>query len=471
MITRNNMKRFKKIPAIAALILVAGSALGSADECHFPMKLGVKILDYNTICRMGDTPVAVGDDEDEGPGPNPVPKGKRDGTERCYDHNGKKVKAEFLWHKGELQKGWAFVSTNQKIDFTAKDGTLHGIARVYSKKGDLSCEIPFDHGIANGVVREFYPSGALKTVYIVEKANKTGKGEVAFDKDGEIIQLSCGPQPVHPKDAEWCGRNGKEATVEISGRRGGATRLTHRDGKLVQTEVTDKEGQRLAKIFTEPGNDRQYEQKEYFATGRLRRSFSINNGKTVGKYLLYAESGALLDEVRFSDKEKPLEHKSYYLNGKLKSHAAKFEAAAKDAAETASGKKKRSGRAEDDQFFVLKSYHDNGVIEHEGIYTTAYEGMDKDRPVWEFSRPHGMVRNYNEDGSLAFEGNYQNGRAEGLLRNINSKGIKTDEVYRQGTLQSRKQFDAGDKLLLEEEFFEDGSRSKSIRHDENAEKI
>lgn len=456
--------RLKYLAALAALIPLSGAPSHAADECHFPMRLGSKILDDNSFCRMADAPVSpsANNDDDDGPKGNPVPKGKRDGLERCYDHSGKTVKAEFHWRKGDLQKGWVIISTDQKVEFTAKGGTLHGPARVYSRKGELSCEIPFDHGEATGILREFYPDGSLESAYLVKEAKNADKGGISFDKSGNLVGLSCASQSVHPKDVEWCGRNGKTATVEIPGLKGASIRLTHRDGKLVQMQRTEKDGRRSVATYPEPGNNKRFDLQEYFANGKLKRSHSKNDGRTVGAYALYAESGALLDQVRFNDEERPLEHKSYYLNGKLKSHAVRVENANATAGAD-SGRKKKQRRSDEGDLFTLKRYYDNGTLEHEGVFSKAHEGRNGDRPVWEFSRPQGTVRDYNEDGSLAFEGNYDNGRAEGLQLRIDDKGVKTEEAYRKGTLLSRKQFDAGGKLLLEEEFFEDGSRKKSIR--------
>lgn len=465
--------RLKHVAGMVALTLLAGSWVSAhaADECLFPMRLGSQILDYNSFCRMADAPMgpSAKSDDDDAPKGNPVPKGKRDGLERCYDPSGKMVEAEFHWRKGDLQKGWAVISTGQKMEFSAKGGTLHGTARVYSRKGDLACEIPFNHGEATGILRKFYPDGSLESAYLVERAKEADKGGVSFDKSGNLLGLSCASQSVHPKDAEWCGRNGKAATVEIPGPKGAVINLTHRDGKLVQMERTEKDGRRSVAAYPEPGNNKRFDLKEYFANGTLNRSLSKNDGRTVGAYALYAESGALLDQVRFNDDERPLEHKSYYLNGTLKSHAVRVENQNAPVAAESGVKKKRRWSDEGD-LFTLKRYYDNGTLKHEGVYSKAHEGRNGDRPVWEFSRAHGKVRDYNEDGSLAFEGNYDNGRAEGLQLHIDDKGVKTEEFYRKGMLVSRKRFNAGGKLLLEEEYFEDGSRKKAIRHDEKAEK-
>lgn len=417
------------IASTVSIMLLSVAASSWAADCSGNFKTIKSWInqkpDNTGKCHMENVP-----NDSEYPADS-IPYKLRNGKELCPKHR-YEMDWEYLWENGKRVSGIYHLGSKSRMTLTYKDSfTPIGPVLIYRNE-KLFCEVPINkEGKPDGIVKEYSPEGKLAHGFRMADGKRKG-GFVEFDKNGGLKSFACEESPVFDGDQERCGFNGKSGVVELKN----GTILTHVKGRLTAKETTSADGSKSVIKFINPGTNEEMEQvTEYGKNGKLYRNFSVKNKNREGKYLEYSDNGKLVVEREYKEGV-PVVEKSYYLNGKLKEH---------------------STRQPDNTSVSKKGYWDNGQLQSEGVFAFKREGYYGSS--WTDIVPVGKISNYAENGSLSEEAYYdKEGKLDGVSIFIDEKGKRTEAVYLKGILTAKKIFSPDNKLELEEEYYEDGSR-------------
>jgi antitoxin component YwqK of YwqJK toxin-antitoxin module len=213
----------------------------------------------------------------------------KSGRIQCYDETGKLISEEEV-RNGEIvgyQRrkdpwgNWSERSTNA-------NGNTQGVAKEFWPDGTLKSEGTYEDGDPVGASRSFHKTGKPARISHSEGAT------LEYDAEGNLKWLTCAARSLLPEDRKPCGFDGEsQTTLHLGG--GRALRVTYRDGKLLAQEEVDAGGAIAATSALEDGVE-------------VRRSFHPN-GKPAGE--LRVVEGWHVEE------------REWYMNGQLKSHTVR----------------------------------------------------------------------------------------------------------------------------------------------------
>jgi antitoxin component YwqK of YwqJK toxin-antitoxin module len=342
-----------------------------------------------------------------------IPYKLRDGREVCEGRDG--IYGEYLWENGRRVSGIRYFHDDIQMKLAFRDSfTPDGPVRIYRDEM-LICEVPVtEEGEPDGLVREYSPAGTLFHGYRMVDGIQEG-GFVKYDEKGNLELFACEAKPAFEGDRERCGFNGAPATVKLPNGR----TFTHLEGRLVsEEEVNQFNGTRTVKTYLSSSEGEDIVKFEvYYKSGALDQRFTKIDGLLDGKFQIFYETGTLGREG-IARSGKIVQFDEFYMNGQ---------------------KKLKARPAADGERCHVMMYSSEGNLEKEGEFRLAHDGS----VAWETR--HGMVRNYNPDGSLADEGRY-----------IDGSPVGTHVVYEDGKKQEIDYIDGKQARLRE--FFEDGSR-------------
>jgi antitoxin component YwqK of YwqJK toxin-antitoxin module len=252
--------------------------------------------------------------------------GLKNGYFKEYDKEGNLLSVE-KYVNGEKEKKSEELSTldiktdywpngKPKIVATYKDGVPEGIRREYDKNGKVEKSYIFKNGkvIAEGIFtdagkreglwKEYYDDGSLKSEGNYKNNNKTGKWKYYYP-NGQL----------------------QETGEYVNGKPEGKWLWYYPSGKLLR-EMNYYEGKPDGEIieYDENGNivlkgeyiEGKKEGKWIYIVGDARQETSYNEDMKNGWERIYSENGNLLFEGKFIDDNPNGEHKWFWPNGKIK---------------------------------------------------------------------------------------------------------------------------------------------------------
>jgi len=370
-------------------------------------------------CHMEKVP-----DDSEYP-EHSIPYKLRNGRELCPRHR-YQMDWEFLWQNGKRVSGIYYLGSESRMILAFKESFIpDGPVRIFRSE-KLVCEVPVNNkGKADGIVKEYSPDGKLLHAFRMSEGKRNG-GFVKYDKQGKLDSFACEDKPVFDGDAERCGFKGRAAVVKLPEGR----TVTHLKGRLTCEEKIGRDGKRTIKEFLYSGTGLEMEKvAEYYKNGKLYQSFSRKAGKLDGEFGEFYDDGTP-SEKGIAEMGRIIDLSQYYKNGTLKLEARLI----------------KNG-----ELCEVRIFNSDGRPDVEGVFKAKRGSV-----AWEI--PHGKVRNYDHEGSLAEEGEYANGKRVGCHTLYLKEGKKEEIDYVAGTAKKLRQFNARGKLMKEFRVFDDGSR-------------
>jgi antitoxin component YwqK of YwqJK toxin-antitoxin module len=366
------------------------------------------------------------------------------GIVRCTDESGKVVREEEYRngvHEGHrMMIGW---DGNKTVDTVNAKGNREGLSRKYNPAGKLVLEEHYKDGSDLGLMRKFNDQGKLIALAWYEGGEKA---RIEYTESGKISELRCGEKSYFAEDREPCGFGGKPSKVELVSSRGQVHRtVVYLNGKKLEQARLDEKGQ-VTESEKISGETRK--KQEFFSDGKPRIEAEYRGHQLHGEEKEYHSSGKLLRVTRWED-GRMLNETQYYLTGERKARA----------------ERKKKG----DTWYVARQlFHDNGRVKDEGVFAerthmSRWEGFLVDR--WAYEAPVGEHRSFFESGQPESVRSYgEDGKEEGLQKTFHANGRpSTEERFAAGVLKSRKAWDGSGKLVVDEEYFEDGSRINRVK--------
>lgn len=288
-------------------------------------------------------------------------------------------------------------------------GNKHGRARVFAPTGQVLRDESYDNGSTVGLALGFHHNGRLARATFHEGAQ--GQGPSAeFTPSGLLRELRCGSRPVLAPavdDARLCGFGGRSEVEMFRDNGKLVARATYVGGRRLRFETLDAEGKPARQ---EEIDGAQLTERSFWPDGvkrREARSTIVDAGRRLDHEQEFAESGALLEERRWTQGELSSEQ-SFYLNGQPRS-------------------KTLHGREGAARTLQSSEYHDNGVLAREGRY-----------------RVEERYRRVQVGAHRAFD-------AAG-------RPIAESVYDERGRLTRERAWDESGQLLRDDAVFEDGSR-------------
>ena len=325
------------------------------------------------------------------------------GIMKCVDRETRKFLREEEYRNGRAigyRKSVDF-SGNTSVGNYNEQGNRDGEFKQFDADGTLIAEERYANGSTVGVQTYFHKNKQVKR----RSFSEPGKGSIAsieYNDRGQLMQLRCADKPLLGEDRALCGFDGKVADVTFYSAKGDvAGQARYENGKRLSMTAFNTQG--AVARSEEAQGDRRIA-RENFPEGSLRlETIIVGNRKESEREL--AKSGQPVRETRWQDGWKS-EETLWYLNGQQRS-------------------KTRWERDGNQVLVKAEEFWDNGKIRARTV-------RDERRG------PVGLQQTFNDAGVL-----------------------ESELTYDQGKLTRRKNFKDG-KLVLEEEYFEDGSR-KSVR--------
>ncbi len=146
------------------------------------------------------------------------------------------------------------------------NGNSDGLARDFYPGGQLKSEGHYEDGDAVGLSKSFHRNGKLAVLRFHEKAGARAAVTIEYDDAGRLHALSCGDKSFLPEDRPLCGHGGKTVETALHGRGGAVVeKRTLRDGRTLGAQGFDEAG-------------RLRDSMETTAKGRISRRY-FENGK------------------------------------------------------------------------------------------------------------------------------------------------------------------------------------------------
>jgi antitoxin component YwqK of YwqJK toxin-antitoxin module len=342
---------------------------------------------------------------------------------RCL--HGGKVVVDFIVKD---RRATGLMRTGDDDDYRVEhlvDGKREGLVEQY-RRGALLRQESMKAGERQWA-KEFADDGKVKR-YTRDFAPRV-RGELDLLPDGRPTSLRCVPEARDDELlAPWCGF-GKERRVElVDGTRKVSRIVTHRDGQLVKEEPGDSAyAARRFATFVDGKLDG--EERSTRKDGTLARSVTWKLGVRDGPEQEYSDDGKkVVLRVDWKADEK-LTSTAFFLNGNRKEQWSR-----------------------DGDRAAKRTWYDLGQLEAE----TAYVRCSSSRGEWCES---GVEKSWFENGKLASETAWQDGRRNGDSRTWFDDGSKrTEETWGDGRRTRLREWDQHGKQLRDDEFEADGSR-------------
>lgn len=328
------------------------------------------------------------------------------GIMKCVDRETRKFVREEEFRNGEP------IGHRKSVDYTGKTSVGNynaqrnrdGDYKELDAEGNLLTEERYANGSLAGMQVYYYKNKQVKR----RSFSEPGKGSLAsieYNERGQIMQLRCADKLLLGDDRAPCGFEGRPAEVTFYNAKGEVTgQARHENGKRLSMTALAGAGV-VARSEEVQGERRTL--RQHHPEGALRLETVVVGNSRVSEREL-AKSGQPIRETRWQD-GRMSEETQWYLNGQTRS---------------------RTRWERDGQQVLVKAeeFWDNGKLKARTV-------RDERRGLV------GLQQAYTESGVLASEATYE-------------KGIVTRrKTYKDGA------------LVLDEEYFEDGSRKSSRKAD------
>ena len=367
------------------------------------------------------TAQAVQDCELNGQAVNPANGGTtagKTGLMRCKDRDSGMLVREQQIQSGAFMGLVRFYEDGKLVKEHSVNarGSMEGRAREFSPTGQVLRDATYEDGHEVGLVRSFYPAGALRRVtFFADAAGE--RASVEFTERGQLSALRCGDKPVLAPvadDARLCGFGHGASKVELFDAKGTLrSRLSYVAGKRVRSEDLYDNGKPATQDEV-VGNRRT--ERRFSSEGIKRReviSLIGERGAVKQREQEFSEKGTLVREQLWNTAGAPLSDTSYYQNGRPRSKSVHGV----------------GGKA---RLIEITEFHDNGQRAAVGRY------LASDR----FSQtPIGAHQRFSDTGVLIAESVYDD----------------------KGRITRERAWDPNGKLERDDDMFEDGSRKAFAR--------
>jgi antitoxin component YwqK of YwqJK toxin-antitoxin module len=320
------------------------------------------------------------------------------GIMKCKDREtGKLVREE------EYRNGRA-VGYRKFIDFQGQtivanyneNGNRDGESKTYDADGTLLAHERYVNGSNVGVQPYDCKNKQIKRLTYSE-ANRSDIANIEYNERGQLTELRCTDRSVIEADRKLCGFD-RAADVDFYNSKGDVVaQARYENGKRVAFKALGSTGT-LARTEEVQGERRVV--RTNFPDGQLRlETTSVGNRKEHERE--FAKSGQPVRETRWLDGRQS-EETLWYLNGQLKS-------------------KTRWQRDGKNVVVATEEFWDNGKPQSRTVRDERYRYL-------------GIQQHFDESGALVGE-----------------------ETYERGVLTRRRDYKGG-RLVLDEQYYEDGSR-------------
>lgn len=359
-----------------------------------------------TALAAGAAHAAVLDCEINGQSVNPAngsTTAGKTGIMKCVERETRKFSREEEYRDGKA------VGYRKSVDFSGNvsvgsynaQGNRDGEFKQYAPDGTLLSEERYANASLTGAQVYYHPNKQVRRRSFSEPPKGT-LASIEYNDRGQLMQLRCADKPLLGDDRRLCGFDGKVSEVTFHNAKGEvAGQARFENGKRLAMTAYGKEGA-VAQSEEAQGDRRTL--RQHFPEGPLRLE-TVVVGKMKQSERELAKSGQKIRETRWDD-GRLAEQTEWYLNGQQKSRT-RWE---RDGSQT---------------LVKAEEFWDNGKL--------------KARTVQDDRRSFiGVQQRYTEAGAL-----------------------ESERTYDKGKLTHRKDYKDG-RLVLDEEYFEDGSR-KSVR--------
>lgn len=352
-------------------------------------------------------------------------QGKEQGKWKYYDDFGR-LKSVRTAKDGQLEDtSWTYYQNGGMDEYNIiRNGKLNGVSQGNHFTGGISGRVGFKDDKRDGVFEVYYENGRLQKKGTYRLDVPEGKFVEYYDNGALSEEYSYVNGKIDGVYKTWY-PNGvlKSEGMIVAGSSNGNWKFYFINGKL------EKEG-----AYKNGAEDGAW--KEYNREGVVVRQCSYAAGWVNGEDVFYDDDGKIWSKIVYN-KAKMMSYEYYDKTGKVISQG------------------KREGKQ-----ISFKSYHPNGVVMREGVYTD--EGMS------------GLWKKWNSLGVLIEEENYVKGVQDGVQKYYHGAGpLKsvfnyTDgqkdgvakEYYLNGKLFKQAAYRQGEQNGYYFEYFPDGTMSE-----------
>jgi antitoxin component YwqK of YwqJK toxin-antitoxin module len=328
----------------------------------------------------------------------------KSGLLRCVDRDSGKLVREERYVDGRplgYRKSVGFDGQVSVGNYNER-GNADGELRTYYPDGTLRSIESYRDGSHAGLSRYLHRNGAVSRLSWSEPGRGT-LAEIGYTERGQLAALRCGPRSLFDEDRKPCGFEG-----------------------AVESDLHDARGEVVAQVRHDQGVRVAF--RTYAAPGVLAGSEDVEGSRTVRRQ--YHPGGALRLETVLVERRRQSE---------------------REFART--GQRIRETEWDDAGRAVESTWYLNGAMKRRDS-RTVYEGT-----------PATAVEEWWDNGQLRLRGTYgERGRPLGVVQTFHESGPPESELYyERGNVARRRAFDTSGRLVLDEEYFEDGSRKSTMR--------
>lgn len=399
-------------------------------------------------------------------------EGKKSGLRKSF---GEEEDAEENFVNDSKQGISTFYYKNRNVKRTVEyiDGLEHGISREYTENGRLIKISEYRRGFLvneefinrydpqgrkNGVWKEFYENGNLKTEITYRNDLKNGY-QKEYDIEGKLLKVEKyinGDIVLDAKEvASYEIRYDyyPDGSVKVMGSyldnvAQGVRKEFGPDGSIVKSYILS-EGFVVGEGLLDAKNRKQGHWKEYYESGQLQAEGDYKDDIRIGEWKFYHPNGKLEQHGRFLPNGKAEGNwKWYYSSGLLRreeSYENGLESGnMKEYAESGEIMIEGAynlGMKEGKWLLNINGYTEEGEYINdikEGLWKSFYEpGIPHSEGSYVDGLPDGIHKRYWENGILYEEGKYQMGIKEGEWNYFNREGKKyLSIIYKNGIERS-----------------------------------
>ena len=350
----------------------------------------------------------------------PFDKGKENGTAYEYDKNGAIITI-FEYSYGVLKK-------QEHINRKDNLGQKQGVWKEFYESGKIKSEISFQNGKKTGYTKTFSEKGSLINVdkYVgdslqIEVPELTTKLEVRneYYEDGSI----------------------KKTGTYLYGLAEGTHKEYSREGKITGAKIY-KEGNLIGEGLIDEAGNQQGPWVEYYVSGQLKAKGDYDNGIKIGDWIFYHPNGKVEQKGRYDKKGRAQGlwqwfydsgstlREEIYLNGKREGTMTEWKDSAKDTSGHVNIITKGEyidGMKEGKWFYEIQDYREEGMYksdQKDGPWESYYVDNNQVRFAGKFVEglADGKHSFYFHDGKLKEEGKYIIGNKNGNWEYYNPDG-------------------------------------------------
>jgi len=353
----------------------------------------------------------------------PFDKGKENGTAYEYDKDGTIITI--------LEYSYGVLKTQERINRKDNTGQKQGVWRDFYETGKVKSETSFQNGKKTGYVKIFSEKGSLTSIdkYLGDSIQKeapelTTKLEVRneYYEDGRI----------------------KRTGTYLYGIAEGTHKEYSPEGKITGSK-TFHEGNLTGEGIIDEAGNQQGEWTEYHANGKIKWKGNFDNGAKTGDWVFYHPNGKIEQQGKYDKKGRPqglwqwfydsgnLLREETYLNGKREGVMTEWSNSGNDiSVNTIEAKiitkgEYIDGMKEGKWFYQIQDYREEGMYKNDqkdGPWESYYVDNNQVRFAGKFIEglPAGKHSFYFHDGKRKEEGLYIVGNKNGNWEYYNPDG-------------------------------------------------